>query len=144
MCLAVIVIVTACDSQPETIAESDVPQIPGLENRYLSPLDRDGETLVGARALYRGEMVEPESVAKHTIERYRAHGWTLEERRIAPTCATLVFSKGERRVEVDLKANQLNPAMGIGSLDLHRQGAGARPPAATSAPDAPRSSGGSS
>lgn len=128
------VLLTGCDSTPETIAESDVPQIVGLENRHLSGLQRDGDTLVGARALYRGEMIDPTEVAQPTIDRYLSHGWTLETKRVCNTSATLLFVKGQREVEVDLKSNHLNPAMGIGSIDVRRHGAAS--PAAPPVPPA--------
>jgi len=112
-----------CDAPPETIAGSDVPQIVGLENRHLSGLEHDGETLVGARALYRGAMVDPSPMAQQTTARFLARGWTLERKRISTTSATLLFAKGDREVEVDLKASQLNPAMGVGAIDVRRHGA---------------------
>lgn len=119
-----------CEGPPETLVGSDVPQIVGLENRHLSGLQRDGDRLVGARALFRGEMVDPEPVAQRTIARFESRGWTLRERRISTTTATLLFTKDDREVEVDLKASQLNPAMGVGSLDLRRQAGGSAAPGA--------------
>lgn len=140
MCVAtalVAALLAGCDSQPETIADSDVPQIAGLENRHLSGLERDGETLVGARALYRGEILDPNSIVTPTIDRYLAHGWTIARRRVSNTSATLVFVKGDREAEVDLKTNHLNPAMGTGSIDLHRQGGAAARAAPAEAPAPP-------
>jgi len=121
----VLVAVTAllgCDGPPDTVVGSDVPQIVGLENRHSSGLEHDGDTLVAGRFLYRGTMRDPVDVANHTIERYRRFGWTLVSQRIQPTSAALVFTKDDRRVEVDLKTNMLNHTMGAGAIDLHRAG----------------------
>ncbi len=132
---AAALLLPGCSSEPETIADSDVPQIAGLDNRHLSGLERDGDTLVAARALYRGPMTDPNPVATATIDRFTSRGWTLAQKRIAPTSASLLFEKDGREAQVDLKANQLNPAMGAGVLDLRRHGA-APPPAAPAAPGA--------
>lgn len=125
----------ACDSPPETVAGSDVPQIVGLENRHSSELAHDGETLVSGRFLYRGEMKDPVRVADRTTEMYWNYGWKLEESRVFPTGAMLLFAKGDRQAEVDLKCNALNPSMSSGAIDLHRRGevrAPLRPSAAAS------------
>lgn len=126
-CAAALVLLGGCDSPPETVVDSDVPQIVGLENRHASGIEHDGATLVGGRFLYRGHMSDPLDVARDTTSRYRSHGWAVESQRIFPTSAVLLFTKDEREVQVDLKCSMLNPAMGAGSIDVHRRGGAAAP-----------------
>lgn len=124
-----------CDAPPETVVGSDVPQIVGLESRHSSEIERDGETLVGGRFLYRGAMRTPVEVADDTMARFKRFGWTLETRRVMPTSAHLTFVKDDREAEVILQVNTLNPAMGAGTLDVRRRGASAdRAPAPSGAP----------
>lgn len=119
--------VVGCDSTPETVVGSDVPQIVGLESRHSSGIERQGETLVAGRFLYRGAMRDPIEVSQNTIARYERFGWSVESRRIMPTSAILLFAKDDREVRIDLKCSMLNPRMGAGSIDVHRRGAAITP-----------------
>jgi len=124
-----------CDSAPDTVVGSDVPQIVGLENRHSSGIERAGESLVAGRFVYRGNMRDPVKVADDTIAIYHSYGWTLQSKRVLPTSAELRFAKDDREVLVDLKCSVLNPSMGAGSIDVMRRGATTtQPGAATAAP----------
>ena len=119
---AVMLLAGGCNSQPETVVDSDVPQIVGLESRHASGIEREGDVLMGGHFVYRGEVANPAEMAADTAKIYREHGWTLESSNIGSAGGRMVFVKDDRTVYVDLKANLLDPSMGSGTVDVTRTG----------------------
>ncbi len=99
-----------------TVLESDIPAPPGLESRHATGIDQKGEVLSGGRFTYRGTVGETDAYADEIVGLYSERGWTLWRREVGPGHGKIFFRKDSRQVEVNYRANPIDPAMGSATV----------------------------
>lgn len=101
----------ACSSQPATVLDTDLPQVPNMTGRESSDIRQaEGKIEQGTFAYKGGVESLPERV-KETKSRFAALGWALYSERLTPATARLVFTKDTRRAVVEIVRNDLSPGM---------------------------------
>ena len=111
--------------EPETILQSDVGAPPEMESRHSTDIDHDGDTLVGGRFSYRGNIEETDAFAKEVSERYTSRGWTAWQTSVHPRNGNLIFRKDDRQAEVDFTVSTIEPAMSRATVTVSRIAASA-------------------
>lgn len=111
----------------ETVLESDVGAPPGMESRYTTGIEHQGETLVGGTFTYRGDLEETDTFATEIRARYTERGWQVARSQVTPTEGRLLFRKDDREASVDFRANLLNPAMSSATVTVRRQASAPQP-----------------
>ncbi len=109
-----VLLVTAlvgCDSGPTRILDSDVPQMPGMEQRLGFDIKRRGGDLVGGVFIFMGPLQDMQESMATLASRFRDRGWTLEGSSAGFPRSSMLFGQGDRRVQVVIDADQLEPAM---------------------------------
>ena len=109
--LALVTALGGCDSGPSFVLDSDVPQVPGMEQRLGFDIKRSEGDLVGGVFVFVGPLRDTEDTIKKLTSRFRDSGWTVERETPGFPRAALVFQKNDRTVQVVLDADQLEPAM---------------------------------
>ena len=100
-----------CDSGPTRILDSDVPRMPGMEQRIGFDIKRRGGELVGGVFIFIGPLQDMQAALNALASRFRDQGWTLEGQSAGFPRSSMLFSQGDRRVQVIIDADQLEPAM---------------------------------
>lgn len=128
--ILVLAVLVGCSSTPTRILDSDIPQVPGMEQRLGFDIKRQGGDIVGGVFVFVGPLLETETTMRTLTSRFKDAGWVLERATQGFPRSALVFEKNGRRVEVALDADQLEPAMSraqyVVSLDEpHKSGSNA-------------------
>lgn len=110
-CIALVAAFVGCDSSPRFVLDSDVPQVPGMEQRLGFDIKRSDGDLVGGVFVFVGPLRNTEGTMKALASRFRDSGWTVAREVPGFPRSSFVFRKNNRAVEVVLDADQLEPAM---------------------------------
>jgi len=133
-CLA-LAAAASCASEPETVLQSDLPQVPGLTPRDSSGIVQAGGRVTGGQFAYKGFVGDlPQSVTA-TRARYEGAGWRLWSETVTGATAVLEFRKDTRSARVEIIRNQVQPRMSTAVLKVTEREPGAPP--AQAAPAAP-------
>ena len=97
---------TGCGSGPAMILESDIPAPPEMESRHSSNIDQRSGTLDGGKFTFRGPIED---------------------------VVHFIFHKGNRDVEVNFRAGQLNPTMSEVTVIVRQTATPTPPPTVPSA-----------
>lgn len=100
-----------CGSGPTRILDSDVPQMPEMEQRLGYDIKRRGGDLVGGVFVFIGPLQDMQEVMNTLASRFRDQGWTLEGQSASFPRSSMLFAQEDRRVQVLIDADQLEPAM---------------------------------
>lgn len=111
ICLAICTALAGCDSHPEFVLDSDIPQVPGMEQRLGFDIKRSGGNIIGGVFIFVGPIRETEKTMRALASRFKDSGWSVERETPGFPRSALVFKKDDRLVEVVLDADQLEPAM---------------------------------
>ena len=101
--------IAGCSSGPTRILDSDIPTVPGMQQRLGFDIKREAGDIVGGVFVFVGPLRETEETMRALSSRFRDAGWTLDRSTQGFPRSALVFSKDSRRVEVALDADQLEP-----------------------------------
>lgn len=101
----------ACTNTPETVLQTDLPQIPGMTSRDSADLKQTGGIIESGVFAYKGAVVNLPQRVTETKTRFGEMGWKLETERQTPATARLVFAKEERRAAVEIIRNDVAPGM---------------------------------
>lgn len=124
----------SCASEPETVLQSDLPQVPGLTPRDSSGIVQDGGRVTGGQFAYKGFVESlPQSVAA-TRARYEGAGWKLWSETVTGATAVLEFRKDTRSARVEIIRNQVQPRMSTAVLRVTDRDAAPATPAVPGAP----------
>ena len=107
-------ILGGCSSTPTFILQSDIPQVPDMEQRLGIDVKRTLGEISSGIFVFVGPLNDWEATMRTLISRFRDAGWTLERSTPGFPRSAMVFTKDslcDRRVEVVLDADQLEPAM---------------------------------
>ncbi len=133
-CLA-LAAAASCASEPETVLQSDLPQVPGLTPRDSSGIVQAGGRVTGGQFAYKGFVESlPQSVTA-TRARYEGAGWRLWSETVTGATAVLEFRKDTRSARVEIIRNQVQPRMSTAVLKVTEREPEA--PAAQASPAAP-------
>ena len=100
-----------CSSGPTRILDSDVPQMPEMEQRLGYDIKRRGGDLVGGVFIFIGPLKDMAQSMSILASRFRDQGWTLEGESTSFPRSSMLFAQEDRRVQVIIDADQLEPAM---------------------------------
>ena len=100
-----------CGSTATRILDSDVPQMPDMEQRLGFDIKRRGGELVGGVFIFIGPLLDMEGSMTVLSSRFRDQGWTVVGRSAGFPRSSLLFARDDRRVRVIIDADQLEPSM---------------------------------
>lgn len=123
-----------CASDPETVLQSDLPQVPGMVARDTTGLQqREGE-VIGGQFAYKGPIPEMAARVDEVKGKFVLYGWRLASESVSGTKALLEFEKGSRRASVELIRNGVQPKMSTAVLRVRAPGLATDAPAEAPAP----------
>ena len=109
--LALALLVAACDSGPTWVLDSDVPQMPDMEQRLGFDIKRRSGDLVGGTFIFIGNLSDMQESVSALCSRFRDAGWSVESSTVSFPRSTVVFAQDDRRVNAVVDADLLEPAM---------------------------------
>lgn len=121
----------SCASEPETVLQSDLPQVPGLTPRDSSGIVQAGGRVTGGQFAYKGFVEDLPKSVSDTRSRYEGAGWKLWSETVTGATAVLEFRKDTRSARVEIIRNQVQPRMSTAVLKVTEREPGA--PAAPAA-----------
>ena len=124
---------TGCGSGPSMILESDIPAPPEMESRHSANIDQRSGSLDGGKFTFRGPIADVVVFTNESVALFQEQGWKVIKRSVHPTKGDLVFRKGNREVELNFRAGQLNPSMSEATVIVRQSAEPTPPPAAPSA-----------
>jgi hypothetical protein len=127
----------SCASEPETVLQSDLPQVPGLTPRDSSGIVQAGGRVTGGQFAYKGFVEDLPQCVTATRARYEGAGWRLWSETVTGATAVLEFRKDSRSARVEIIRNQVQPRMSTAVLKVIDRDAAAPAPGAPAAPASP-------
>ena len=122
--------VAACASEPDTVLQTDLPQVPGLTPRDSSGIRQSGDRVVAGQFSYKGPVIDLRQLADQTMSRFQLAGWELASTTINTSTAVLVYRKDTRTARVEIIRNGVQPKMSTAVLQVQSTDAKpATPPA---------------
>lgn len=100
-----------CESDPTTVLQTDLPQIPGMAGRESSGLRQAGSVVESGTFAYKGAVPDLRQRVDETKSRFAAEGWLLRSERMTQSTARIEFTKGNRRATVEVIRNDISPGM---------------------------------
>jgi len=100
-----------CASEPTTVLQSDLPQVPGMVPRESARIRQEAGRVTGGQFDYKGNVENTRIRARETRARFEENGWKLHSETLTPATAILEFRKDERAATVEIVRNQLQPRM---------------------------------
>ena len=137
-------VVAACASEPDSVLQTDLPQVPGLTPRDSSGIRQQGDRVVAGQFAYKGPVMDLRQLADQTMSRFQLAGWELASTTINTNTAVLVYRKDTRTARVEIIRNGVQPKMSTAVLQVQSTEAKPAPvsaptPAPATAPAAPAS-----
>lgn len=117
-----------CAAPEAAIAAGDVPAVPGMRSAISQGLERRGDELVAGRFSFHGRIEDASSLMDRTISLFAARGWALLERQQGDRRVRATLGKGDRRCEVTISPNRIDPAMSTALIVLTEPNPAASPP----------------
>ena len=132
-------LVAACASEPDTVLQTDLPQVPGLTPRDSSGIRQQGDRVIAGQFAYKGPVVDLRQLADQTMSRFQLAGWELASTTINTSTAVLVYRKDTRTARVEIIRNGVQPKMSTAVLQVQSTEAKPAPVSAPAPPAAPAS-----
>lgn len=98
-----------------------------MQQRLGFDIKRSAGDITNGVFIFVGPLMETEQTMKTLATRFRNRGWELKRETPGFPRAVLVFTKGDRQVEVVLDADQLEPAMSRGQYVVSERDDGVAP-----------------
>ncbi len=127
---------SGCQSDPETVLQSDLPQVPGMAPRDSVRLQQDGSRVTGGQFSYKGAVTDLAARVEETKTRFAMQGWRLATETQTGSTAALTFTKDDRTARVEILRNGVQPGMSTAVLLVWKTDAAAGDATAASAPAA--------
>lgn len=109
--IALLALLAACSGDPETVLQSDLPQVPGMTPRDTIGLQQEGGRVVGGQFAYTGAIPGLAARINETMARFEGMGWKLRSETLTGATAVLVYAKDDRTATVQIVRNGLQPLM---------------------------------
>ena len=133
-------VVAACASEPDSVLQTDLPQVPGLTPRDSSGIRQQGDRVMAGQFAYKGPVIDLRQLADQTMSRFQLAGWELASTTINTNTAVLVYRKDTRTARVEFIRNGVQPKMSTAVLQVQSTEAKPAPvsaPTPETAPAAP-------
>ena len=132
-----VVLAAGCASEPETVLQTDLPQVPGMTPRDTVDLRQEGGRVVAGQFAYTGSIPALSIRVGETMSRFEGMGWQLRSETLTAATAVLVYAKDDRTATVHIVRNGLQPLMSTAVTRVEQKRASpaeGTPPAAEDAP----------
>jgi len=127
---------TGCATEPDTVLQSDLPQIPGMVPRDSTGIRQSEGRVTAGQFSYKGPISNLNARANETMSRFDLAGWKLSSQTLSPATASFIYRKDSRTVRVEIIQNGVQPKMSTAVLTVTSD-AEAKAPEAEPAPSAP-------
>ena len=104
-------LLSGCDSGPTWVLDSDVPQMPDMEQRLGFDIKRRGGDLVGGTFIFIGDIEDMQTSMDVLRSRFQDAGWVVEGSTVSFPRSSMVFAMDDRRINVVVDADMLEPRM---------------------------------
>lgn len=132
--IALLALLAACSGDPETVLQSDLPQVPGMTPRDTVGLSQDAGRVTGGQFAYTGSIPGLSERVGETMARFEGLGWKLRSETLTGATAVLVYAKDDRTATVQIVRNGLQPLMSTAVMRVEQAKAA---PQSSDAPEAP-------
>lgn len=102
---------SGCSTAPANILESDIPNVAGMDVIVTRDIVRSEGQIVGVNVIYRGDVIDCQTIATETKSAYDEQGWWLLDEQARGTTTVLNFGKDQRRARIEIAENQIDPMM---------------------------------
>lgn len=109
---------TGCRTEPDSVLQSDLPQIPGMVPRDSSGLRQSEGRVTAGQFSYKGPISNLNARASETMARFDQAGWKLSSQTLSASTASLIYRKDNRTVRVEIIQNGVQPKMSTGVLTV--------------------------
>ena len=109
---------TGCSTEPDSVLQSDLPQIPGMTPRDRSGLRQSEGRVTAGQFSYKGPISNLNARANETMARFDQAGWKLSSQTLSASTANLIYRKDNRTVRVEIIQNGVQPKMSTGVLTV--------------------------
>jgi hypothetical protein len=109
---------TGCSTEPDSVLQSDWPQIPGMTPRDSSGLRQSEGRVTAGQFSYKGPISNLNARANETMARFDQAGWKLSSQTLSASTANLIYRKDNRTVRVEIIQNGVQPKMSTGVLTV--------------------------
>ena len=109
---------TGCSTEPDSVLQSDLPQIPGMTPRDSSGLRQSEGRVTAGQFSYKGPISNLNARASETMARFDQAGWKLASQTLSTSTANLIYRKDNRTVRVEIIQNGVQPKMSTGVLTV--------------------------
>ena len=115
---AAVLSATGCSTEPDSVLQSDLPQIPGMTPRDSSGLRQSEGRVTAGQFSYKGPISNLNARANETMARFDQAGWKLSSQTLSASTASLTYRKDNRTVRVEIIQNGVQPKMSTGVLTV--------------------------
>jgi hypothetical protein len=109
---------TGCSTEPDSVLQSDLPQIPGMTPRDSSGLRQSEGRVTAGQFSYKGPISNLNARVGETMARFDQAGWKLASQALSASTASLTYRKDDRTVRVEIIQNGVQPKMSTGVLTV--------------------------
>lgn len=113
---ALAIVLAGCSSEPETVLQSDLPQVPGMAPRDTTGLRQEGGRITAGQFAYTGNVPTLDERAAETMSRFGGMGWSLRSQTMTSSTAVLVYAKDDRTARIEIIRNGVQPKMSTAVL----------------------------
>ena len=117
------VCLTGCASEPDTVLQSDLPQIPGMVPRDTTGLRQSEGRVTAGQFSYKGPISNLNARADETMSRFDQAGWKLVSQTLSAATASFTYRKDNRTVRVEIIQNGVQPKMSTAVLTVTSEAA---------------------
>ncbi|MBM4110144.1 MAG: hypothetical protein FJ254_02140 [Phycisphaerae bacterium] len=121
---AITVLLAAC-SAPPTLMDSDIPQVPGLLGVQSIGVDRQDGRITRGTFVSRGVVSDALAQSNTIRGTAEANGWAVRGPDGTRHDARLEMTKDSRRVQYELRADRVDPDMGLAIVTVSSPAAAA-------------------
>lgn len=127
----------ACSSDPETVLQTDLPQVPGMAPRDTVGLRQESGMVMAGQFAYTGNIPALGPRAAETMARFSGMGWQLASETLTGSTAVLVYRKDRRTARVEIIRNGVQPRMSTAVTTVTSEAAMSATAPAPAVPTAP-------
>lgn len=120
--IALLMLLAACSSDPETVLQTDLPQVPGMAPRDTVDLRQEAGRVVAGQFAYTGAIPALSARVSETMARFEGMGWKLQSQTLTGSTAVLVYGKDDRTATVQIIRNGLQPLMSTAVTTVESKG----------------------
>ncbi|MBC24246.1 MAG: hypothetical protein CMJ32_10070 [Phycisphaerae bacterium] len=113
---ACFMVASGCSTAEQRVLETDLPNIPSMEERSVLDLEQSGGMITEGKLVYKGRVDDAIRRMRIMRDRFSDNGWRIQSVNGGKIKAVGLFQKGRRECEVVILKNQLDPQMSTGVI----------------------------